>query len=313
MKRRLADDEAWTRFCFVVDLAHIFPDDADPQQLHAAQEVNGADHACPARYRKAHQLCDERDDDGDKADGADQHARQRDEAQRLYRKAGDAVEGKGKHFLQRVMAFTRNAFGALVVYAGAAVAHQRHKAAQEQVHFPELGQALQRAFAQQTVIGVIEHHIRSQRLHHFVKALGGGSFEPGVRLALGAHAVHHVHARQVFVDHRVHGVDVVLAVAVDGNGHVGQVLGGHQARQQSVLMAAVAGKADAPVMLVRFSQASDDVPGLILGTVVDEQYAAFVRYLARCGKVFDFFQEHAAGQGQHGLFIVTGNHDIQNG
>ena len=30
-------------------------------------------------------------------------------------------------------------------------------------------------------------------------ALGGGSFEPGVRLALGAHAVHHVHARQVFV------------------------------------------------------------------------------------------------------------------
>ena len=108
--------------------------------------------------------------------------------------------------------------------------------------------------------------------------------------ALGAHAVHHVHARQVFVDHRVHGVDVVLAVAVDGNGHVGQVLGGHQARQQSVLMAAVAGKADAPVVLVRFSQASDDVPGLILGTVVDEQYAAFVRYLARCGKVFDFFQ-----------------------
>ena len=211
------------------------------------------------------------------------------------------------------MAFTRNAFGALVVYAGAAVAHQRHKATQEQVHFPELGQALQRAFAQQTVIGVIEHHIRSQRLHHFVKALGGGSFEPGVRLALGAHAVHHVHARQVFVDHRVHGVDVVLAVAVDGNGHVGQVLGGHQARQQSVLMAAVAGKADAPVVLVRFSQASDDVPGLILGTVVDEQYAAFVRYLARCGKVFDFFQEHATGQGQHGLFIVTGNHDIQDG
>ena len=37
---------------------------------------------------------DERDDDGDKADGADQHARQCDEAQRLYRKAGDAVEGK---------------------------------------------------------------------------------------------------------------------------------------------------------------------------------------------------------------------------
>ena len=160
---------------------------------------------------------------------------------------------------------------------------------------------------------MIEHHIRPQRLHHFVKTLGGGSFEPGVRLALGAHAVHHVHARQVFVDHRVHGVDVVLAVAVDGNGHVGQVLGGHQARQQSVLMAAVAGKADSPVMLVRFSQASDDVPGLILGTVVDEQYAAFVRYLARCGKVFDFFQEHAAGQGQHGLFIVTGNHDIQDG
>ena len=146
-----------------------------------------------------------------------------------------------------------------------------------------------------------------------VEALGGEPLEEGVGVPAAAHAVDYLGAVQILFDHLVHGVDVVLAVAVDGNGHVGQVLGGHQARQQSVLMAAVAGKADAPVMLVRFSQASDDVPGLILGTVVDEQYAAFVRYLARCGKVFDFFQEHAAGQGQHGLFIVTGNHDIQDG
>ena len=59
-----------------VSYTHL-PDDADSQQLHAAQEVNGADHACPARSRKAHQLCDERDEDGDKADGAEMCIRDR--------------------------------------------------------------------------------------------------------------------------------------------------------------------------------------------------------------------------------------------
>ena len=88
---------------------------------------------------------------------------------------------------------------------------------------------------------MVEHHLRAHPVHDLVKALGGEALEEGVGVALGTHAIHDLAALPVLLHHLVHGVDVVLAVAVDADGDVAFVLHGHQAAQKGVLVPPVAG------------------------------------------------------------------------
>ena len=68
----------------------------------------------------------------------------------------------------------------------------------------------------------------------------------------------------------IHRVDVVLTVAVDGNGNVALVLGLHQTGENGVLMAAVAALADADIMRVLACKITDELPSAVFGAVVDE-------------------------------------------
>ena len=111
-----------------------------------------------------------------------------------------------------------------------------------------------------------------------VKALGGEALEEGVCIAAAAHAVDHLGTVQILFNHLVHGVDVVLAVAVDGDGDIAAaaVQGFHQTGQHGVLVAAVPALRDPDEMLILFCKPGDELPCLIPGAVVDKQHPALV-------------------------------------
>ena len=147
-----------------------------------------------------------------------------------------------------------------------------------------------------------------------VEALGGEPLEEGVGVAAAAHAVYHLGTVQILLHHLIHGVDVILPVAVDGNGDIAAaaVQRLHQACQYGILVAAVAALRNADEVLVLLCKALNELPGLILGAVVDEQHPAPVAHKAAGGKVVDLLQEQRGRDGQHCFLIITGDHDPEN-
>ena len=71
-------------------------------------------------------------------------------------------------------------------------------------------------------------------------------------------------------------VDIILAIAINGNGDIAMVLCFHQTGKHGVLMAAVAALGDADVMFILLCQVTDDFPGFIPGTIVDKEDTAAV-------------------------------------
>ena len=160
---------------------------------------------------------------------------------------------------------------------------------------------------------MVEHDIRAKGIHQVVEALGSEPLEEGVGIPAAAHAVDHLGTVQIFLHHLVHGVDVILTIAVNGDGDVAVVGAGlHQARQHGVLMAPVPALGNADEMRILLCKAADELPGLIAGAIVDEQHPALVADHAFFGEAGDLLQEHRRCNGQHLLLVVAGDHDPEN-
>ena len=158
---------------------------------------------------------------------------------------------------------------------------------------------------------MVEHDVRTQSVHHVIKALGGEPLEEGVRIAAATHTVDYLGTVQILFYHLVHGVDVILTITVDGNGNIAgaAVQRLHQTGQHGVLVAAVAALGNADIVLVLRGKILDQLPCLILGAVVHEQHPALFTHKALCGQRMDLFQKHGCCDGQHLLFVVAGDHD----
>ena len=200
-----------------------------------------------------------------------QRPHREDQPNGLHREGRNAVHGKGDHLLQRILRLPRKALPAGVGHGVALEAHQRDNAPQEKIHLAELLQRLHRPAAHQPIIRMVIHDIHAHGLHEPIKALRRHALEGRVRLALGAHAVHHLAPAAVFFQHCVHGVDVVLQVRVHGNNHVRVLRRLGQPRQQRILVPAVAAQLHAGKHgRVLLMQPRNDLPCAILGTVIDE-------------------------------------------
>ena len=110
-------------------------------------------------------------------------------------------------------------------------------------------------------------------------------------------------------------VDVVLTVAVDGDGDVAAVAVQrlHQPRQHGVLVAAVAALGNADIVLVLCGKALDQLPRFVAGAIVDKEHPAFIADQPLCGQTVDLFQKHGCCNGQYLLLVVAGNHDPEYG
>ena len=210
------------------------------------------------------------------------------------------------------MALPRQAFRPFIADGRARETHQRDQAPQEDIHFPKFGKMLQDAGGDQAVVRVVEDNFGPECLHQPVEALRGRALEEGILIPPGADAVDDFRAFQVFLHHPVHRVDVVLAVAVDGDRDIAAVLCLHQAGQHRVLMAQVPALADPDIMFVRSRQFPDDVPGPVFRAVVDEQDPAVCADPVRFRQFPELLQEHRGRQGKHLLLVVAGDHDPQN-
>ena len=158
---------------------------------------------------------------------------------------------------------------------------------------------------------MVEHYLGAHECQELIECLGGEALEESVRLAAGTHAVDYLAAVVPCVNHCVHGVYVVLTVAVDADGHIALVLCFHQTCQHGVLMAPVAALADSDKMLVLFCQFADYIPGIVAAAVVHEHDAAVFRYPAVFYQLLQFFEKLRGGQRQHFLLIIAGNHHIK--
>ena len=153
---------------------------------------------------------------------------------------------------------------------------------------------------------MVEHDIHAQRLHHLVKALGREALEERVGLALAAHAVNDLIALVIIVHHLVNGVDIVLQVRVHRDNHIRIVHSGQQARQQRVLMAAVAGEVHAGKHLrLLLVQLADNRPGVVAGAVVDKHHAAPAADFALVHQLMHLFAQALARLGQHLLLFIA--------
>ena len=305
----LGDDVAGPVLALEVDLADVLADHAERQHLDAAHEAHRGGGGGPAGDGGAGRVRDEHPHDGGEARERDGEARPRDQADGLDRKARDAVDGQRQHLGERVVRLAGHALVALVVDARAPEAHERHHAAQEQVDLAELRQRVEGAGAQEAVVGVVVDALHAHRGEQAVEGLRREALEERVRLAARADAVDDVAAVEVGVDHGLHRRDVVLAVAVDRDGGVAMSARLHEAAEQGVLVAAVAGERAAAERRVRRRQALDELPGAVPRAVVDEQDVARGVDLALGDEVLELGLEQAARDRQDLLLVVAGDDD----
>ena len=132
-----------------------------------------------------------------------------------------------------------------------------------------------------------------------VEALGGEPLEEGVGVPAAAHAVDYLGAVQILFDHLIHGVDVVLTVAVDGDGDVAAaaVERLHQPGQHGVLVAAVPALGDADEVIILRGELLDEGPGGVAGAVVDEEHPALLATRPAAERSFIFFRNRGAVMG----------------
>ena len=249
-------------------------------------------------------------DDAREAQKADQHAEAGDHGKRLNGHAGDAVKGQRQHFAERIVALPRQTFVPFIVHAGAFEAHQREQAPEEDIDLLITGKRLQNLRAGQTVVGVVVDHLCAHPVHKAIEALGCRALEPGITVPVGAHTVHHLAAVQIGLEHLIHGIDVILPVAVNGDGDITAILCLHQPRQHRVLVSPVPALANADEMLVLPRKAADQLPGAIPGAVVDKQDAALIVDFIHTDQSLQLLEKHRRRDRQNFFLIVTGNNDV---
>lgn len=118
----------------------------------------------------------------------------------------------------------------------------------------------------------------------------------------------------MLVEHAVEGVDVILQIGIHTCGNVAALFeGGHETRQKCVLVTAVMGKPDAMEKRgIITVETFNDLPGMVLGPVVDKQDATGLRNHLRVNQGTHLAFQYGRGYGQLFLFAVAGNHQEQN-
>ena len=172
------------------------------------------------------------------------------------------------------MAFACHTLASCIFNRGALKSYQRNQTPQKKIDLFKIRKFLQHSGTDQPVVCMVVNDLRPEQRKKFVKTLGGKPFEKGIRLSGGAHAVYNFTAVKICIHHRIHGIDVILAICIDGNCYIAQVSCFHQPSQHSILMTSVTALRDAQKNLILFRQLLDNLPGGIFTAVIDKQYTA---------------------------------------
>ena len=256
---------------FQVDLSDVGPDDPQGKELDAGQEREDADDGSPAGYGGTGEALEKGPEAGQEAEERHDKAQDGDPADGLDRKGGDPVEGQAQHLGQRVVGLPGHPLLPLVEDLVRGKAHQGDHPPEEEVDFLEVGKLLEDPVGDEPVVRVVVYRLHPHGSQELVKGFSGEALEEGVAGPVRTDAIDYLHTGQVLVHHGIHSGDVVLAIAVNGDGDVHLALGLHEAGQDGVLVAPVPGLAHTDEDLILVRQFFDDFPGPVLGPVVHKK------------------------------------------
>ena len=296
---------------FQVRLRQVLAQDADAQQLHAAQEQDDTDHGRPARYRVTeHERPDEHEQQRDKADSADRHAREAGDGQRGGRKGRDAVDGIQEQLAEAPLRLASDAFAVDVFQPPGLEPDPGKDALGEAVVFAQGQDGVDHAAGHQAVVAGAVHDLGlGDPVDEPVEAprekAADGRFSLAVRAA-GADAVDGVVRRGLLEDAQHVGKHVgrVLQIRVHDRDVV--AFGVLQPRVHGGFLAEIARKADVAAAPVLFVQVSQHAQRAVFGAVVDE-HEIDVRALR--AQRFQHGKHGFVIQGQRLFFVVAGHDD----
>ena len=157
---------------------------------------------------------------------------------------------------------------------------------------------------------MVVYNIHAHGHHQTVKTLGCKFFEKRILFPGTADTVNDIAALVVLVHEFFDDMHIVLKIRVHGNRHVRILLGRHQPGQQRVLMSLIPGKLQSQKQRILGVQVFNDVPGLILGTVIDKEHPALPGNFPPIHEVIkDLFQLPGCLR-QNLLLVVAGNNHI---
>ena len=144
-----------------------------------------------------------------------------------------------------------------------------------------------------------------------VEAFRRKAFEEAVRVSLVPACVDHFIAFGIGINHLVHGIYVVLPVAINGNAYIAVIFRFKQSGEQCVLMPPVPRQGNSLVAGILRRKPLYNIPRAVGAAVIDKEDAAvFVDFMLGA-ELYKLVPEKGAGYGQDGFLIITGDDNIQ--
>ncbi len=208
------------------------------------------------------------------------------------------------------MAFPGKPFFSLIVHACTLKPDKRDHAPQKEIDLFKVGQFFQHSFTEQPVIGMIENNFRAEPFQAVIKTFRRNSFKSRIGLPFLPYSVYDLTAVIICVDHRVHGVDIILTVTVNADCNIRIPLRLHKSCPKSILVPSVPGKCKSCKTGIRLRQFRDDLPCVVPGTIVYKQDFARLADLPVPDQGTYFFREHPARNGKHFFLIIAWHNNI---
>ncbi len=157
---------------------------------------------------------------------------------------------------------------------------------------------------------MVVDRLRAQRADDPVKRLRRSPLEEAVGPAVIPDPVNDLRATSVRLNHFRDDLNVILEIGVHAQQNI--PVAGIQARQQGILMPAIARQLDAADARVRARKPFDHLPGAVTAAVVDEHHLAAGRHAAVGHHRLQQHGQTMHRLRQHLLLVETRDHDSES-
>ena len=156
---------------------------------------------------------------------------------------------------------------------------------------------------------MIKHDIAAEGAQQLVIRLRCEAFEKAVLFTVLAYAVNYIAAVQIFPDHLVNRIDVVLKVSVDRYGNISCVSDCHQPGEERVLVAAVPAELNACENAVVEAEFFYNAPRPVARAIIHEYDSAACGNITVFGENPDFQGEAARRLPQDFFLVIARNYN----
>ncbi len=111
---------------------------------------------------------------------------------------------------------------------------------------------------------MIEYYLGSHCIQQLIKTLCRKPLEERIRITLASDSVDNLISLKILINHFAHSCNIILTIAIYGNGNITFVSRIHQTSQYYILMSAVSALGYSNKMFISLSQIRNNLPCFIL-------------------------------------------------